>query len=89
MPELLLESIYLAGDGEVEEREGLFLRDAAKESLQSRAVRAAPCMRDSDSQLHSKETINCLVIELCETRFVQCTCQMLPIDNSFNFWVFE
>lgn len=62
MPELLLESIYLAGDGEVEEREGLFLRDAAKKSLQSRAVHAAPCMRNSASQLHGKETINCSVV---------------------------
>lgn len=53
---LLVKSTYLAGDGEGEE--GLFLKDAAKKSQQTRAPCAVPCKRNSASQIHGKEGTN-------------------------------
>lgn len=60
MAGLLVKSIYLAGDGEGEE--GLFLKDAAKKSQQTRAPCAEPCTRNSASQIHGKEGTNVSLI---------------------------
>lgn len=60
MPGLLFKSIYLAGGKEGEK--GLFLKNAAKKSQQTQALCAAPCTRNSASQIHSKEATNCSLL---------------------------